>query len=314
MQQGVILLCQIKGSLIYAIGASQQPMRLVWMDRKGQVTPFTEQPADYFYPRFSPDGKFVAVNEDDQIWIFNVESGRRLRLTVEARNFVPVWTPDSEAVTFGSYRLGSVNLYLKKISGNSPAELLLERPNRQYPISWSPDGGSLFFSESLPSSGDDVWVFHQEGNGDPSPVLQGPFNERSARPSPDGQWLAYVSDESGQDEVYVRPYPGPGATFPMSTDGGGSPIWSADGRELFYLRKNQVMVVHITTDVSLQADNPQMLFEGEFRWDECCGASFDISPDGQKFVMVQQDGTGPSQINVVLNWFEELKRLVPTDN
>jgi Tol biopolymer transport system component len=302
-----------KGSLVYATGPSAQ-QRLVWVDRKGQVAPFTEHPATYLYPRFSPDGKFVAVNEDDHIWIYNVESGRRLRLTLEAQNFVPVWTPDGEAVTFGSYRLGSVNLYLKKISENNPAELLLERANRQYPISWSPDGSSLFFAESLSSSGGDVWVFHQEGNSDPSPVLQGPFNERWARLSPDGQWLAYVSDESGQDEVYVRPFPGPGATLPISAEGGGNPIWSADGRELFYLRENQVVVVNITPDVSLQADKPQVLFEGQFIRDQCCGTSYDISPDGQQFVMVQQDGTGPTQIHVVLNWFEELKRLVPTDN
>ncbi|MEE8350379.1 MAG: protein kinase, partial [Acidobacteriota bacterium] len=297
-----------KGSLIYAIGPSAQK-RLVWVDRKGQVTRFTEHHANYYYPRFSPDGKFVAVNEEDQIWIYNVESGRRLRLTLEARNYVPAWTPDGEAVTFGSYRLGSVNLYLKKISGNDPAELLLERPNRQYPMSWFREGGSLLFAERLSSSGGDVWVLHQEGDSDPSPVLQGPFNERRARLSPDGRWLAYVSDESGQDEVYVRPYPGPGTKLPISAGGGEDPIWSADGRELFYLSKNQVVAVNVaTTDVSLQADKPHALFEGQFIGNFCCGASYDISPDGQQFLMIQQDGTGPSQINVVLNWFEELKR------
>jgi hypothetical protein len=152
-----------------------------------------------------------------------------------------------------------------------------------------------------------------EGERKPSVFLQTPFQEAAPRIAPDGHWLAYVSNESGRSEIYVRAYPGPGGKWQISTDGGNEPLWARNGRELFYRNGDKVMAVDITTQPSFQAGTPRMLFEGEYerRNNE---TNFDISPDGQRFLMIkpsEQQAQAATQIHVVLNWFEELKRRVP---
>ena len=135
--------------------------------------------------------------------------------------------------------------------------------------------------------------------------------------SPDGRWLAYVSDESGRYEVYVQPYPGPGGKWQISTGGGKEPLWARDGRELFYRNGEQMMAVEITTEPTFSAGTPRLLFEGTYLSGTVFLAYYDVSPDGQRFLMVQaseQQASDPTQINVVLNWFEELKQRVPTGN
>ena len=133
--------------------------------------------------------------------------------------------------------------------------------------------------------------------------------------SPDGHWLAYTSDESGRNEVYVQPYPGPGGKRQISTEGGGEPVWAKNGKELFYREGNKMMAVEITTQPTFRAGTPTLVFEGQYFRDIVPSeANYDITPDGRRFLMIkesEQEG-GPRQINVVLNWFEELKRLVPT--
>ena len=132
--------------------------------------------------------------------------------------------------------------------------------------------------------------------------------------APNGQWMAYVSDESGRNEIFVQPYPGPGGKWQISTGGGVEPVWARNG-ELFYRNGGQMMAVEITTEPSFSAGTPTMLFEGTFRSGNVARADYDVTPDGQRFVMVQQGGLlGGSQLNVVLNWFEELKQRVPTGN
>ncbi len=133
--------------------------------------------------------------------------------------------------------------------------------------------------------------------------------------SPDGHFLAYVSDESGRREVYVQPYPGPGGKLTISTDGGQEPVWSADGRELFYRNGNQMLAVAIRTEPTFSAGKPRLLFEGNYQLDAVGHPFYDVSPDGQRFLMVRPKGGGaPTQLYVVLNWGEELKRLAPMDN
>jgi len=131
--------------------------------------------------------------------------------------------------------------------------------------------------------------------------------------SPDGRWLTYVSNESGRDEICVKPYPGPGGKWPISTEGGTEPRWSADGRELFYRLGNKMMVVEVRSEPAFTSGRPQLVFEVPYLTDQFGTSNYDISPDGQRFLMIKQEQTAEAQIHVVLNWFEELKRLVPTN-
>jgi serine/threonine-protein kinase len=191
---------------------------------------------------------------------------------------------------------------------------LLERQGAQFPNSLSPDGRLLAFSELSPGVRTrDIWVMPLEGDRTPTPFLTTPFNERSPAFSPDGQWIAYVSDESGNDEVYVQPYPGPGGKLAISTSGGVTPVWSPGGGEIFYLNGDQMFAVTLETEPTLNAGKPRLLFEGQYVQSEAI-PQYDVSSDGQHFVMIQSaQEAAPTELHVVLNWFEELKRLAPYD-
>jgi len=187
--------------------------------------------------------------------------------------------------------------------------LNMNSQNNLIPTSWSPDGESLAFYDATGAR--DIWALPREG--DALPFVATAFNERSPMFSPDGRWLAYVSNESGRDEIYVKPYPGPGGKWPISTEGGTEPRWSADGRELFYRLEDKMMVVEVQSEPAFTSGRPQLVFEVPYLPDPFGTSNYDISPDGQRFLMLIEDtAQAQGQINVVLNWFEELKRLVPT--
>jgi Tol biopolymer transport system component len=179
------------------------------------------------------------------------------------------------------------------------------------PTSWSPDGESLALYAVAPTR--DIWALPR--GGDALPFVATAFQEGSPLFSPDGRWLAYVSDESGRNEIYVQPYPGPGVKWPISTDGGVEPQWSLDARELFYRLGDKMMVVEVRSEPAFSSGRPQLVFEGPYLTDQFATSNYDISPDGQRFLMikaVEEEGGQQDQINVILNWTEELKRLVPT--
>ena len=239
------------------------------------------------------------------------------RLTFEGINEHPTWTPDGRRVTFRSDRAGATNLFWKPADGSGAAERLTTSENTQSPSSWSPDGQVLAFYER-PIGGAftpnrDIWVLPIEGEQKPRPFLQTPFEEAGAVFSPEGRWLAYMSTESGRQEIYVQPFPGPGGKWQISTEGGREPAWARNGREIFYRNGDQLMAVDITTDPTFSAGTPKVLFEGTFEMANLSRANYDVAPDGQRFVMIQEGGSdsAPAQINFVLNWFEELKRRVP---
>ncbi len=177
----------------------------------------------------------------------------------------------------------------------------------------SPDGKVLIFLQTHPETRADIWLLPLEGEKTPQALVHTHFDERIAALSPNGRWLAYQSDESGRFEVYVQAFPGLGGKSQISTDGGTGPVWARSGRELFYRNGDQMMAVPITTQSGFSAGEPRLLFEGRFeRFERHPG--YDVSPDGQRFLMVRTPPESePRQINVVLNWFEELKRLVPTN-
>jgi len=315
------------GSLVYVPGGVQATQRrLVWVSRNGAEQPLAAPARAYRQPRLSPDGRRIAVaieEQETQVWLYDLSRETLTRLTFEGNtNFNPVWTPDGKRITFQSNKEGPQNLFWQLADGSGGLERLTTSEYVNAPESWSPDGQLLAFIEINPTTGYDVWVLRM---GDPSagsgqvrkaePFLRTPFNEGSARFSPDGRWLAYLSNESGRYEVYVQPYPGPGGKWQISTEGGTEPVWNPNGRELFYRSGDKMMAVDIATQPGFAAGKPKVLFEGQYLPTPATFPNYDVAPDGQRFLMlkpIEQAQAAPTQINVVLNWFEELKRRVPT--
>ena len=197
------------------------------------------------------------------------------------------------------------------IDGSAEAKPLTTGENSQFPTSWSPDGLVAYVKLNFQTGGSDSWVLPFEGEREPEAVLNTQYNERNAVFSPNGRWLAYTSDRSGQVEVWVKPYPGQGGIVQISTDGGLEPVWAQSGKELFYRTGDRMMVVSVQANTTFKAEKPRLLFEGSYRYNYTgVTSNYDITADGQQFVMVKEE---TSQINVVLNWFEELKRLVPAN-
>jgi serine/threonine protein kinase/Tol biopolymer transport system component len=314
------------GSLVYVSGGAQPAQsKLVWVSRNGVEQPLAAPAHAYFGPRLSPDGQRVAVaitEQETQLWLYDLSKGTLTRLTFEGNaNYAPAWTPDGKRIAFESNKEGPLNLFWQLADGSGGLARLTASDYTNAPHSWSPDGQLLAFIEVNPTTGIDIWVLRMS---DPSassgqvrkaqPFLRTPFNEGGARFSPDGRWLAYISDESGRYEVYVQPYPGPGGKWQISTEGGTEPAWNPNGRELFYRSGNKMMAVDIATQPGFAVGKPRMLFEGQYLPTTTTPPYYDVSPDGQRFLMLkpsEQTQAGPTQINVVLNWFEELKQKVP---
>ena len=241
------------------------------------------------------------------------------------QNLMSVWTPDGKRLTFSSTAAGPVNLFWKRVDGSGPAERLTTSVHAQRPSSWSPDGKTLAFIEIISDTATDIWTLSLENGGKAKtrPFLQSPFLKRWVEFSPDGRWLAYVSNESGRDEVYVQPYPGPGGRQQVSTDGGIEPAWAHNGREMFYVKPSpngagpnstmRMMAVDVTLQPTFTAGKPHVVFEGPFT-STAYLRNYDLTPDDRRFFMVQLKETSEPPLRemiLVQNWFQELKRRVP---
>jgi eukaryotic-like serine/threonine-protein kinase len=308
------------GSLAYVSGGLQSAAqsRLVWVSRIGAEQPLAAPARAYLVPRLSPDGMRIAAGifeQDCQTWIYDLSRETLTRLTFAgSANINPVWTPDGKRIAFQSNKEGTFNIFLQLADGSGGLERLTTSRYLHGAHSWSPDGQLLAFIEVNPATAIDIWVLRL-GDRKPQPFLRTRFNEAAPRFSPDGNWLAYMSDESGRYEIYVQPYPGPGGKWQISTEGGSEPVWNRNGGELFYRSGDRMMAVEIATQPSFAAGTPRMLFEGRYQSAPFPIANYDVSPDGQSFLMlktIEQVEGAPTQINVVLNWFEELKQKVPT--
>jgi len=309
-------------------GATSSGCTLVWVSRQGKEEPLPVPPDQYGAFKISPDGKQVALTVGaegkEDIWIWDNVREIRTRLTIdEGRETTPLWSPDGKRIFFYSDRDVAVlgGIYWK--AANHTGEVVkLSVPTGQAtaPFSWSKDGNTLVLRElSLFQS--DIGMLSMQGDHARRPLLQQWFNENYPQISPDGRWMAYQSDESGKFEVYVRSFPGvesEGRTQ-ISTNGGDSPIWSPDGKELFYRNGDSFMGVAVETAPTFKPGKPKVLFKGSyFSVNSPTGgyALWDIGPDG-RFLMVKPPetaasaGVGPRKISIVLNWFEELKQRVP---
>jgi eukaryotic-like serine/threonine-protein kinase len=322
------------GTLVYVpAGTAVAERTLLRVDRDGRAGPLTAARAGYEAPILSPDGRKLAVviasGTGSDIWIIDLGRATRTRLTAGGDSAFPVWAPDGAMLAFQSTAPGPWNLFGKAADGSSEAQPLLKMESSpaqswqntganllpgtlpklsgagpQFPGSWTPDGTTLAFHERKPNGERDIWVVSP--GSDPVPFLLTPFDERSPRFSPDGKWLAYVSDESGRNDVYVQPFPGPGPKWLVSTEGGIDPVWSRDGRELFYRHGDQMMVVPVAPRVEFSADHPRRLFEMRFDAGDN-GPNYDVSPDGKWFLMLRSEqGPVPAELHLVLNWFGEV--------
>lgn len=248
---------------------------------------------------------FVATNDEQvaSVFVLDLESGDWQEL---AEGSSPAYADSGHLVFARSNSLWAARFDLQR----------LDLPNIQSPHSWSPDGAYLAYYDIHPETKRDIWVLPLEGDPTPLPVAVTQFNERSPSFSPDGRWLAYVSDQSGGDQIYVQRFPSTEGPQIVSTDGGTEPIWSPKGGELFYRDGDRVMAVRIVTEPSLRAGSPTVLFESRMTLTPVPSGSqsWDVAPDGESFLMIQpSEGSVLNRIVVVENWFEELKRLVPTE-
>jgi Tol biopolymer transport system component/tRNA A-37 threonylcarbamoyl transferase component Bud32 len=307
------------GSLVYVPGGIQSAQsRLVWVSRTGVEQPLAAPIRGYQFPQLSRDGRKLAVvvsEQESQIWLYDLSRETLTRFTFEGNtNTNPTWTPDGMRIAFSSNKEGLSNLFWQLADGSGGLERLSNSESTQIPMSWSPDGQLLAFFEVNPITQRDIWVLRLKDRK-AQPFLRTPFDESVPRFSPDGRWLAYISNETGRFEIYVQPYPGPGGKWQISTEGGTEPVWNPNGRELFYRIGDKMMAVEITTQPGFAAGTPRMLFRGQYEPTPATTPNYDVSPDGQRFLMLkpsEQAQAAPTQINVVLNWFEELKQKVPT--
>ncbi len=297
------------GVLAYRLIPTAAQNKLVWVDRKGTEEPLAAPPHPYRNPRLSPDGQRVAVTIDElgsQEWLLDTKRGTLTRLTFEGSyNGALAWTPDGKRIAFGSDRAGQRNLFWQLADGSGGTERLATSDRSQIAGSWSPDGQTLAFEQTSPGNGYDLFVYRL-GDRKVETFLQTRFNEIAPRFSPDGRWLAYASDESGRTEVYVQPYPGPGGKWQISTEGGTEPVWARNG-ELFFRNGDKMMAVATNTKGNFSAETPKMLFEGHYATYNTMPA-YDVTPDGQRFLLAKTAEQGPQEISVVLNWTEELKQ------
>jgi len=314
------------GTLVYRREAPLSRLStLVWVDRQGTVAPLADTPREYGNLALAPDGKHLAVTiptEDkanpSDLWVYDIERESLTRLTsVDSFEGSPVWSPDGQRVAYASGTDNSaMDIKWKPADGAGEAERLTDKSSTQRPTSWSPDGKILVFTKWDEETGGDIWFLRLEGDREPEVFLQTPSNEAAARFSPDGRWLAYLSTESGQREVFVRPFPSGDRKWQISTGNSSYARWSPDGKELFYLQDKSMMVVAISAEgSSFSADKPRKLFEARSGLNPST-SGFDVAPDGQRFVMTkaanEEKDADRTHLTFVFNWFEELKAKVPT--
>jgi Tol biopolymer transport system component len=293
----------------------------VWVDQKGGEEIINLPANGYVFPKVSPDGTQIAVtigpSSSSDIWILDLVRKNRMQLTSNpGPDFCAFWTSDGKRVLFSS--ASKDGLYWKAADGAGEEELLLSFVDGM-PTAWSwADNDETLVLTNLPANypSFDIGVVSMNGDRKYEPLLQEEYQEREPQISPDGRFMTYASNKEGDLEVYIRMFPEVNErVWKVSTDGGNNPLWSPDGDMLYYRDKDAIMAVTVQIDPDLKLGTPQTLFKGPYvTVGTTIGTSWDIHPDGKKFLMMKPTGSGrllPRKINIVTNWFEELKEKVP---
>jgi Tol biopolymer transport system component len=319
------------GTVVY-VPAQLDRHPIHWLDREGHVTLLRSEPANWTNLQFAPDGRRLAMEIADgrrrDVWTYEWQRDTLTRLTTDGDADKPVWTPDSQRIVFGSSQGDKMtpNLYWKRADGTGDAKRLTDSKSGQGAWSWHPNGRFLAFHENNQGSRDDVMILPMEGDevsgwnpGRPTAFANTPFSERAPMFSPDGHWLAYNSNESGRDEVYVRPFPGPGGRWLVSTAGGSTPTWSRARRELLYVAPDQrIMMASYSVDGDVfHADKPNPWSDTRIVPRPGRGGgpvrSFDLHPDGNRIAAAVAPAieTKQDKLVFVFNFFDELRRIAP---
>lgn len=296
--------------LATSLSLAQQPVvnppdrTMVWVDRDGHVEPLNAPARPYFGPRISPNGQQIAIEvqgDRSQIWTYDIASNEMVQITFQDSNRFPLWSPDGKRMVFGSNRIGARTpsgraaffdkheVFWKSTDGSGEAEQLTDQNHRHGPQTFSPDGTLLSFYEIHPTTGRDIWMLPIKGDRKPWVYLNTPYPEGGVAFSADGRWFAYTSRISGRYEVYISPFPHRAtARSRVSTNGGTEMRWARNGHELFYREGDKRMVVQTSTDQLLIIGKPRVLFEGDFVKSPGTRANYDVTSDGQRFIMLQE--------------------------
>ncbi|HVS82974.1 MAG TPA: protein kinase [Pyrinomonadaceae bacterium] len=305
------------GVLTFQSGIARGNTQLVWFDRSGKQIGQVSEPGFYGGPRLSADGQKLAVLIFDpqaggtDIWLYELSRNVPTRFTFDpAFETFPLWSPDGSQVVFVSNRKGPYDIYQKPSSGAGSEEVLFESNEGKATTSWSPDGRFIAFvnTDTKANTKQDLWILPLFGDHKPFPFLQTPFNEFGAQFSPDGHWIAYVSDESGSNQVYIAPFPGPGGKWQVSRGGGTEPRWRGDGKELFFLASDaKLMAVDVSAkELTLEIGNAQPLFDAHVATSP--GTHYDVTRDAKRFLIDVSTEGSSVPITLVVNWTADLKR------
>ena len=290
--------------------------RLVWVDDGGNEMMAHDERRHFEAVRISPDGRrasaVVTEGINRSIWLLDLERGGATRLTFGDDDIRPAWSPDEGWVYFTSARRGPYEVFRVRADGSSPAELFREGPPDKTVADVSPDGTLLAYVEDSYDTGYDIVLDPIAGSSEATGFVRTSFWELNPTFSPDGEWIAYQSDDSGRDEVYIRPLSGEGGKTLVSTAGGVSPVWAQSGDRIFYSSSNRIVSVGVSTTPNLELEAAEVFFEANsYRLGEHT-RDYDVAPEGDRLLMINT--SNPllrSEITVVLNWFQELNRLVP---
>jgi len=305
------------GVLAYRPQTSQGPARLLWVGRDGHVIGQAAPPGSYEDVVLSPDGtraalSVVAAQSDERdIWVRDLSRGVSTRLTFEPGDeLAPAWSPDGTRIAYAAYRGGAMHCYVRSAWGGAEDSLGRTPGFYEAPVAWSGAADVITIAQVNAVNRWDAGVLPPGGRQPPRPVLRSPFDERGARLSPDGCWLAYSSDESGRFEIYVVPYPGLGPKLQVSTAGGEVPLWRADGRELFFQRADRdIQAVDVRAGATFEVGAPRTLFEMPLTGGGYRGYRWAVSRDGQRFLVnTPTEEVSASRLIVVTNWTTELRR------
>ena len=304
---GAVFDVSADGDLVFQGGGEWEAKReLVWVDRRGHFEPALEDQRDFARPTLSPDGQRLAVTVRGpvfNIWVYDLVRGTRGQLTREADNGAAEWLPVGNALVHWSNLGGPYGIYQTEADGSSAPTLLVEAEGDLGGPAISPDGRTLIFENTPPGDNDGLFVLDLEQEGEVVTFVDSDGNDRNPEFVPDGRWVAFQSDQSGRVEIYVAPFPGPGATWLVSSGGGHDPEWSRDGRELYYWQGNKFMAVAVDAEADLRLGKPEMLFESDQFAD-----SYAVGADGRFFMVRQLIEEGPEKrlLDLVLNWPGEL--------
>ena len=306
------------GTLVYVEQPQVLDRQLVWRDRAGRKLRSIGLPQqDMEFPSLSPDGRYILVvaeeNENQDIWLHDAVRSTTTRLTFHlASDLGAIWSPSGKEVAFNTRRAGNFDIFTKPASGGGNVGPLAATPRPEIVNDWSPDGRTLIYQRFGPKTSADLWYVELQENATSSEAvlyLQTPAIEHHAKFSPDERYVVYVSDESGRDEVYVRPFPKGEGQWQVSRGGGVQPRWSRDGSELFYVEGETLIVVPVSTEPAFEAGAATRLFsDPHLAVNRRVRPQYDVSADGQRFVMLETVGEQPKPvIRVVQNWFAEFR-------